>query len=193
VESALSAFGIVFLAELGDKTMLFSLTAATRYRWWVVLLPICLAIALLNGIAVAVGGVAGELLPEQVIAALAAALFIAFGVWTLRSGGDDSDEETPAPTSQTTTLRVMLVLGAVFFLAELGDKTQIATLTLAGLPGSSVVMVWLGATLGMIAVNGLAVAAGVRLERLVPVNLVRIAAGIVFIGFGLAVLALAFL
>jgi Ca2+/H+ antiporter, TMEM165/GDT1 family len=190
VEAFLSTFGLVFLAELGDKSMLFSLSAATRYRWWMVLLPIAVATALLNGLAVIAGGIAGDLLPEAVVAVAAGALFIAFGLWTLR--GDDEDDEDVS-TAYLSPWRVMLALGLVFFLAEFGDKTQIATMALAGLHGGgAIVAVWLGATLGMVGTNALAVFAGRRLERYLPPRVVRLAAAGVFIAFGVLSLVLAF-
>lgn len=186
----LSAFGIVFLAELGDKTMLFALTAATRYRWWLVLAPIVVATALLTALAVVIGGVAGELLPERIVALVAAALFIGFGLWTLLDAEDD-DEETPTADPRSP-IRVMAVIGAVFFLAELGDKTQIATVSLAGLHAASAWLVWLGATAGMIGVNLIAIVAGARLHRLLPRRLIRLLAAVVFIGFGVVAGVLAF-
>lgn len=188
MEAFLSTLGLVFIAEVGDKSMLFSLTAATRYRGWMVLASISVATALLALLAVLVGGAAAEFLPDQLVALAAGALFIGFGIWTLLS--DEDDEEVPA-SRRASGLRVMLFLGTVFFLAELGDKTQIATMALAGLHDGSGFAVWAGATLAMIAANGSAIAAGTQLERVLPRRVVRMAAAVVFIGFGLAALALA--
>ncbi len=191
MEALLSAFGIVFLAELGDKSMLFSLTAATRYRWWMVLIPVAVASALLMGLAVLVGGVAGELLPDQVVAVVAALLFIGFGIWILLAGDEDARDED-VTTSNHSRMRVMVALGSFFFLAEFGDKTQVATLSLAGLQSDAAVFVWVGATVAMVAVNGLAILAGTRITRYVGRSLIRFAAGALFIGFGLAALIFTF-
>jgi putative Ca2+/H+ antiporter (TMEM165/GDT1 family) len=191
-EALLSAFGIVFLAELGDKSMLFSLTMAARYRWWIVFAAVSGASVLLMGLAVAVGGVAGELLPERLVAVMAAALFIGFGLWTLRpSSASDEDELVQERGQPQSIVRTVAFLGSVFFLAELGDKTQVAALSLAGLQGAAALPIWLGAAAGMIAVNGLAVLAGTRIVRLVPERTVRIASGVLFIAFGVAALVLA--
>jgi Ca2+/H+ antiporter, TMEM165/GDT1 family len=191
MEALLSAFGIVLLAELGDKSMLLSLTAATRFRWWVVLIPVVVATAVLMGLAVVVGGLAGEFLPERLIALVAAALFIGFGVWTLRS--DDDDDEGDLSTTFRSPVRVMLALGLLFFASEFGDKTQIATLSLAGLHSTALApLVWLGATVGMVASNALGIFVGARLNRLLPVRVIRIAAGVAFIGFGVMAVTLAF-
>ena len=193
----LTAFGLIFLAELGDKSMLFSLAAATRLRWWVVLLPVAASTALLMALAVAVGGVAGEVLPDWLVALVAAVLFVGFGVWALL-GDDDDDEAGEAPVARGSVLRVMAALFAVFFVAEFGDKTQIATMSLAGLESASAVWVWAGATAGMLATNGLAIAAGARLsgwleQRPEARRWVRMAAGLVFVGFGILAAVLVFL
>lgn len=188
-EALTSAFGLVFLAELGDKSMLLSLTAATRYQWWVVLIPVAVATALLTALAVVAGGLVAGLLPEAVVAVAAGLLFILFGVWTLR--GDDDDDEDDVSTARRGVLRVMMALGAIFFLAEFGDKTQIATVALAGLRPGEGLWVWIGATTGMVATNALAIAAGARLERYLPPQVIRIAAATVFFGFGVLALVVA--
>lgn len=191
MEALLSAFGVVFLAELGDKSMLLSLTAATRYRWWVVLAAVSAASAVLMALAVAVGGVAGELLPDRLVAAVAALLFIGFGLWTLLGGEEDEDEALEA--APRSNLRVFFALSAVFLLAEFGDKTQVATLSLAGLQSGSALLVWAGATGAMIAVNALAIGAGSRLHRYLPERLIRVSAGVLFLVFGVGTIALALL
>lgn len=192
MEALFSAFGIVLLAELGDKSMLLSLTAATRYRWWVVLIPVAIATATLMGLAVVVGGVAGEFLPERLVVLVAAALFIGFGVWTLRDGDDDEEEDLS--TSLRSPVRIMLALGVLFFASEFGDKTQIATLSLAGLHSTSLApLVWIGATGGMVASNALGIFVGARLNRLLPSRIIRIAVGVAFIGFGAVALILVFI
>lgn len=188
-EALTSAFGLIFLAELGDKSMLFSLTAATRYRWWAVLIPVTIATALLTGLAVVAGGVVAELLPERAVAVVAGVLFLVFGMWTLRA--DEDEEEDDLATARRGALRIMMALGAVFFLAEFGDKTQIATVALSGLHPGEGLAVWAGATGGMVATNALAIAAGARLERYLPPRVIRIVAATVFFVFGVLALLVA--
>jgi Ca2+/H+ antiporter, TMEM165/GDT1 family len=191
MEALLTAYGIVFLAELGDKSMLFSLTAATRYRWWMVLIAVSAATAVLMALAVIVGGVAGELLPDRAVAIVAALLFIGFGIWTLLGDEDDADEDLPQ--AQRSAVRAMVALAALFFVLEFGDKTQVATLSLASLRSGEAVFVWLGATAGMVTVNALAIAVGSRLNRYLPERVVQVASGALFIVIGLLTLAIAFL
>lgn len=191
MEALLSAFGIVFLAELGDKSMLFSLTAATRYRWWLVLVAVTVATAVLMALAVLAGGIAGELLPERLVAVIAAVLFIGFGAWTLL--GEDEDDEEVADIATRSDWRIMTALGAMYFIAELGDKTQLATLSLAGIQSSSAILIWAGATAGMVAVNALAIVAGARLTRFLSPRLLRPIAGVLFLAVGVLTLVLAFL
>lgn len=187
LEALASAWGLAFLAELGDKSMLFSLTAATRYRWWIVLLPVTIATALLSGLAVVAGGLVAGLLPDTAVAVGAGALFILFGMWTLNADADEDGDDLA--TSRRGILRVMLALGAVFFVAEFGDKTQLATVALAGLNAGHGVWIWLGATAGMFMTNALAVAAGARLERYLPPRVIRVTAASVFFIFGLVALS----
>lgn len=178
----ITAFGVVFLAELGDKSMLFSLTAATRYRWWVVLLPVVLATAALTALAVVLGSVLAGLLPERAVALLAAGLFVGFGVWMLLEG-EEADEEA-VDAGPRAPLQAMAMIGTVFFLAELGDKTQIATMSLAGLHEASPVLVWAGATAGLVATNALAIALGQRARHLLPQRVLHVLAAAVFIVTG---------
>ena len=189
IEALTSAWALVFIAELGDKSMLLSLTAATRYRWWVVLLPVAMSTALLMGLAVLAGELVAGILPGDLVAVAAGTLFILFGLWTLR--GDAVGDEDDLSTARRGVARVMLALGAVFFVAEFGDKTQLSTVALVGLHPGEGPWVWLGATLGMVATNALAIVAGARIERFLPPRAIQLTAAAVFVLFGVAALALA--
>ena len=177
--SFLLSFGVIFVAELGDKSQLMALTFATRYRALPVLIGITIATALVHLVSVVVGAVLGAALPTRAITIVAAIAFIAFGLWTLR--GDqltEADEARAARQNRSTVLTV----GTVFFLAELGDKTMLATITLAtreeGLFGT-----WLGSTLGMVAADALAIVAGRALGTRLPERTIRIGAAISFFVF----------
>ena len=192
MSAALSAFGLVFVAELGDKSMLLVLTLAARYRWWVVLIAISVSAAVLMALAVALGRVAGELLPPEVVGVAAGLLFIAFGVVSLRGAGDTEDEEEIATEAQGRSRFVVIgLLTGAFVLAEFGDKTQVATLSLAGVESASPLRLWLGATLGLIAADTIALAAGGFIARHVPEQLLARVAGVLFIAFGLVTIGLA--
>lgn len=183
------AFGLVFVAEAGDKSMLLALTLAVRYRWWV-LVAIALETAVAMGLAVVAGGVAEAVLPERAVGSGAAVLFIAFGVWTLlaREGADEAIETK----SDRPLVLVIGGLAVAMFLAELGDKTQLAALSLAGLHADETVLVWLGASAGMIAADAVAIFVGIRLGRALPQRMIAIVAGLAFIAFGLVTLVVTF-
>jgi putative Ca2+/H+ antiporter (TMEM165/GDT1 family) len=176
--SFLLSFGVIFIAEMGDKSQLMALTFATRYRALPVLIGITIATALVHLVSVVVGAVLGAALPTRAITIVAALAFIAFGLWTLRG-----DELTAADEARATrqARSTVLTVGTVFFLAELGDKTMLATVTLAtreGLFGT-----WLGSTLGMVAADALAIVAGRALGTRLPERTIRIGAAISFFVF----------
>jgi putative Ca2+/H+ antiporter (TMEM165/GDT1 family) len=180
----LVSFGIIFVAELGDKSQLMALAFATRYPVLPVLAGITAATALVHLLSVVIGAVVGAAIPTTAVTALAAIAFVGFGVWTLR--GDRLTEEDEARAARPAR-RVVLAVGGVFFLAELGDKTMLATVTLA--TDSDVVGVWLGSTLGMVAADALAIVAGRALGTRLPDRAVRIGAAIAFFVFAALLLA----
>jgi Ca2+/H+ antiporter, TMEM165/GDT1 family len=176
VEDALAAFGLVFLAELGDKSMLLAVALASRYRPWPVLGGIAIAAFSMLGAATLAGAAIGTALPERPLAIGAGLLFLGFGVWTLRDDGDGVDR---------TTLRSGSVLVGVtiaFLVAEFGDKTMLATATLATTRGP--VPTWLGASLGMTAASGVAIAIVTALGTRLPDRVVRVAAAVAFLAVG---------
>ena len=178
------AFATVFVAELGDKSQLLTLALATRLRPVPLLAGLGLAIALLCGVAVVAGGLLGLTIPERPVTIAAGALFIVFGLWTLRPQWDDSDVEEADPADRTVRSersQLLAALGAFFF-AELGDKTQLATLTLA--TQRSPLAVWVGATLGMFTATALALVVGRVVGTRLPEKPIRIAAAVLFLVFG---------
>ena len=122
------SFGVMFVAELGDKSQLMALTFATRYRPLPVLVGITVATAVVHAVSVAVGYGLGAALPTGWIALVAAIAFFGFGAWTLR--GDTLTDEEQAKAERSTGSAVVAA-SVAFFLAELGDKTMLATITLA--------------------------------------------------------------
>ena len=180
-----STFALVFVSELGDKSMLLALTLGGRYRWWIVLLAITISAA----VAVLAGGAVDAVLPRSWIAVAAALRFGSVGVWTWLRAGDTDRHEEVANRGQAVWLTVLALTGA-FVLSEFGDKTQLAVLSLSGLNPSSRFAVWLGGTLGFIVVDGLAVFLGDRLRRVVSPFAIARASAVVFVAFGLLTLAL---
>lgn len=170
---------MIFLAELGDKTQLVALTLATRYSTKVVLAGIFVATLLVHIFSAALGNLAGDILPTHWIHFLAGIAFIVFGLWTLR--GDCLDDEECSYEKKRLASPFMIV-ATVFFLAELGDKTMLSTVTLAA--GCAFIPVWLGSTLGMVISDGLAIWIGKVLGARLPERAVKIGAAIIFFAFG---------
>ncbi|MDT7579187.1 MAG: Ca2+/H+ antiporter, family [Pseudonocardiales bacterium] len=173
------SFGVVFVAELGDKSQLMALTFATRYRALPVLIGITLATAVVHAVSVAIGYGLGAALPTGWIAVVAAIAFVGFGAWTLRGDALTDAEQAKAGRSTGSAVAAASV---AFFLAELGDKTMLATITLATQHGWF--GTWLGSTVGMVAADALAILVGRRLGRNLPERVVRVGASALFFLFG---------
>ncbi|EOM74322.1 UPF0016 domain-containing protein [Rhodococcus rhodnii] len=179
LEALLISFGVIFVAELGDKSQLMAMTFALRYRWWVVVAAITVATAVVHLISVVIGHYVGVALPTELIGIVGGLAFLAFGVWTLR--GDSLSSEERSKAQRVTTSAFFAVLSA-FFLAELGDKTMLATVTLA--VDHDAFGVWLGSTVGMVAADALAIALGAVLGRHLPERAVALGAAVLFFVFG---------
>jgi Ca2+/H+ antiporter, TMEM165/GDT1 family len=184
-----TAFVVLLLAELGDKSQLLALTFATRFRWWQVLVGVAVAATVLLGVASALGGALGALLPERAIAAVGGALFLGFAAWTgarvPAAGRDDDPDGTGATSTPGARSALPTVIGA-FLVAELGDKSMFATAALAG--ARDPVAVWLGAAAGMTVAAGLAVAVGVLLHRRLPARRLQQVAVLAFALVGLVLI-----
>ena len=174
------SFAVIFVAELGDKSQLMALTFATRYKPWPVLIAITAATALVHLASVGIGYGLGAALPTDWISLVAGIAFLIFGAWTLR-GDALSDEEKGK--AEMATGSAILAVGTAFFLAELGDKTMLATITLATQHGW--LGTWLGSTLGMVAADALAIVVGRLLGRHLPEKVIKYGAAALFAIFGI--------
>jgi Ca2+/H+ antiporter, TMEM165/GDT1 family len=173
---------VVALAEMGDKTQLIALMLASRYRRpWTVMLGILIATVCNHALASSVGVWVAGLLPPSWLAWILGLGFIGFGAWILvpDRGRDAAEQQGWGP---------LLTTAVVFFMAEMGDKTQLATLAL-GARFDSMVAVTAGTTLGMLVADGLAVFAGDRLTAIVPMRTIRWIAASLFFAFGAAAIA----
>jgi len=180
LSAILISLAVVFVAELGDKSQLITMTYALRHRWWVVLSGVAIAAMLVHGLSVAIGHFLGLTLPERPIAFAGAIAFLLFAVWTWRegrSGGDDDEVRVVEPRF------VVFAIVSSFVLAELGDKTMLATVTLAS--DHNWLGVWIGATVGMVLADGVAIAAGVLLHKRLPEGFLHSLASVLFLVFGL--------
>jgi Ca2+/H+ antiporter, TMEM165/GDT1 family len=183
----LTAFGLVFVVELPDKTMVATLILTTRYRGLPVFVGVISAFAIQCVIAAAFGGVL-TLLPELVVTGVVTVLFGLGAVLLLREGfGRVTDDESDAVRSGAGSvpfLRSALTSFGVLFAAEWGDASQFAT---AGLSARFGMPVWvgLGSWLALSAVAGLAVLLGAKIRDKIRPRLVQRVAGVVFAGFAL--------
>ena len=179
MEAFLVSFGIIFVAELGDKSQLMALTFATRYKALTVLVGITVATALVHAFSVLVGAVVGASIPTHTISLVAGVAFFAFAAWTIR--GDSLDDEEAAK-AQRSTRSAVAAASLAFFLAELGDKTMLATITLATTEGA--IGTWAGSTLGMVAADALAIVVGKQLGARLPERAIKYGAAATFVIFG---------
>ena len=180
----LLSFGVIFVAELGDKSQLMALAFATRFRAWPVLIAITLATAVVHLISVALGGFVGNALPTRTIHIISGIAFLGFAAWTFR--GDKLTEEDEEST-HVSSRHIIMSVGTVFFMAELGDKTMLATVTLA--TNESLFGTWAGSTLGMVVADALAIWVGKVLGDRLPEKAIRIGASLAFLAFGVWMLA----
>jgi putative Ca2+/H+ antiporter (TMEM165/GDT1 family) len=183
MHALLLSFGVIFVAELGDKSQLMALAFAARYKPWPVLVGISIATAVVHAVSVLVGAVLGASIPTHTISIVAGVAFFGFAAWTLRGDTLDADEAAKVDRS---TRSAILAASAAFFLAELGDKTMLATITLATTEGAF--GTWAGSTLGMVAADALAILVGKQLGDRVPERFIKLGAAGAFVVFGFVLL-----
>jgi Ca2+/H+ antiporter, TMEM165/GDT1 family len=177
MQAILSSFLLVAASEMGDKTQLLAFSLATRFRRpWPILAGILVATLANHALASSAGAWISAHVPPQILAGVLAATFILFGLWTLKPDTLDASERDERFGPFLTTV-------VLFFLAEMGDKTQLATVALAARFGS-VVLVTAGTTVGMLAADGLAVFLGETLAAKVGAKQIRWAAAALFFVFG---------
>jgi len=181
------ALVFVLIAEMGDKTQLVALAFATRFPARTVLAGVFVATLLVHLISVTLGEAASFALPVFWIKLLAGLSFIGFGLWTLR--GDKLDEGEKLTASRFGPLMTVAIS---FFLAELGDKTMLATVTIAS-QQRSFIGVWIGSSLGMVIADGLAIVVGKILGRKLPEKEIKFGAALIFFASGLYTLIEAFM
>ncbi|MGB2948154.1 MAG: TMEM165/GDT1 family protein [Rhodococcus sp. (in: high G+C Gram-positive bacteria)] len=179
LSALLLSFAVIFVAELGDKSQLMAMTFALRYRWYVVIGGITVATTIVHLVSVAVGHFLGLSIPTAAISIVGGIAFVVFGLWTLR--GDSLSEDEGAKASKITR-SAFLAIASAFFLAELGDKTMLATVTLA--TDNDWVGVWIGSTVGMVAADALAIVVGAVLGKHLPERTIQYSAAALFFVFG---------
>lgn len=192
MDAFILTIGVVFVAELGDKSQLMAVAAAARHPVLVVLPGIALAAAAVHALSVVAGRALAEVLSGPAATVVAGLAFLGFAAWTLLAGGEEDDGgdggdgggggPVGVRAPRRTGAGASLAIAATFFVSEVGDKTMLATAALAARQGA--LATWAGATVGMVAADGLAIVVGRRLAAHLPETTVRRAAAAVFAVFG---------
>ena len=181
------AFSAIFVAEFGDKSQLLILAFATRYPWRPIVLGLVLAASVIQGISVLVGAAVGAVLPTNLVAIVSGVAFLAVAAWTLMQGDEQGDEETAKPSRTLAGIGLVMSVAATFVIAELGDKTMLATFALAASQGP--LPTWIGSTIGEVAANLVAVVVGRQVGSRLSPQLIRIGSAALFAIAGALVLA----
>lgn len=177
----MNSFLLVFASEMGDKTQLLALVLTARYKKpWIILLGVFIATVLNHALASWLGSWVSSLVSHQTLTWILAGIFFVFGLWILIPDKEEEFKEIGHFGALVTTV-------IVFFLAEMGDKTQLATIAL-GARYQDTTTVTIGTTLGMMASNALAIFLGKKLLERVPMQWVRIFACCLFMIFGIGIL-----
>ncbi len=178
MEAFFVSTGVVALAEIGDKTQLLALLLAARFRApWPIVGGIFIATLANHALASAVGAWLVSVIGADALRWILGLSFIAMAAWTL------IPDSAPEETDSAPRYGVFLTTAFAFFLVEMGDKTQLATVALAA-QFHSIILVVLGTTVGMMIANAPVVFAGDALMRRVPLKWIRIVAALSFAALG---------
>jgi Ca2+/H+ antiporter, TMEM165/GDT1 family len=189
VQSLLASLGLVFVAELGDKTQLVALGFGARHRLGPVLVGVAIGYGVSNLLSVLAGGLLGVALPVRAIGLMGGLLFLGFAAWTLRDRDAGAGEEADADGEGAGTIdrrSIVLSVAGAMFVAELGDKTMLATATLAA--QGSPLHTWVGATVGIILGGTLGVLLGRVFGAGRPERVTRLGSAALFALFGAVLL-----
>ena len=180
----------VVLAEMGDKTQLLAMAFATRFRWQTVLWAVLAATLINHLLAVALGNVITQFIPIDWIKLVAAGSFILFALWTIRGDALHGEDQRQGSSPFWT-------VAIAFFIAEMGDKTQLMTIALAAdeavkIGGAGwlakcqqIIPVWMGTTTGMMIADAFGIVVGIVLHKHIPEKAVKWVAALCFAAFGL--------
>lgn len=181
MESIFNSFLLVAATEMGDKTQLLAFVLASRFKKpWTILFGIFVATVLNHLLASSLGIFVAQAIPPNILKWMLASIFIGFAAWILIPDKNDEREKSHRFGAFLTTV-------VSFFLAEMGDKTQLSTVALAA-KYHDVIFVTIGTTLGMMASDGLAVFFGEQIAERASMKLVRVFTSLLFVGFGIGIL-----
>ncbi len=180
------AFGVIFVAELGDKSQLLALNFGARYPLRTVAAGLTVGYAAAGVIATVVGGLLGAAFPERSIEIVGGLVFLVFAALALRESNDDADDDDADAVSVSVARSVVVTIALTIAVAEMGDKTQIATATLAA--QANPVATWIGATAGEVCSGMVGAVAGMALGDRVRPGVLRWISVVLFAVFGLVML-----
>jgi putative Ca2+/H+ antiporter (TMEM165/GDT1 family) len=173
-----ASLAFVVLAEMGDKTQLLAMSFATCYNPYKVMLAVFIATIANHALAVVAGQLVTTVVPIDIISLAASLSFIGFGLWTIR--GDQLKDEA----KKVSRYGAVATVAIAFFIAEFGDKTQLATISLAA-DYQNPVSVLMGTTIGMLIADGIGIVVGVVLCRRIPQRKIKWFSAAIFVIFGL--------
>jgi Ca2+/H+ antiporter, TMEM165/GDT1 family len=176
VTAFIASLVFVVLAEMGDKTQLLAMAFACKFRWQTVMWGVFVATAVNHLMAAAAGSYLAAIVPMAYIKIAAAVSFIIFGLWTIR--GDTLEGE-----DKKYNFGPFWTVTIAFFMAEMGDKTQLATIALA-VEYNTIIPVWMGTTIGMIISNGFGIIVGNVMGKHIPERAIKWVSALIFIAFG---------
>lgn len=173
------AFGLIFVAEMGDKTQILAMAFATRYKVKMVLVGIFLGSLLNHGLAVILGSYLSNFIPIATMQMVAGFAFVAFALWSLQMEEDEDEEDKPKKAWGP-----VMTVAMAFFIGELGDKTQLTAITLSA-EGNYPVFILMGTVLGMIVTGGLGIYVGKKIGDKIPEIAIKFIAASIFMFFGI--------
>lgn len=173
-----TSFIMVLLAEMGDKTQLLAMAFAAKYPWKKVLFGILAATILNHFIAIIAGIYLHFFIAKDIIEIITSIAFIIFGLWILK---DDKLEDE----AEKSHFNIFWTITIAFFLAEMGDKTQLATMALSAQIGTDMIYILSGTTLGMLVADGLGILLGATLHKYISDKTIKKFASLIFILFGI--------
>ncbi|KDR96490.1 Putative Ca2+/H+ antiporter, TMEM165/GDT1 family [Peptoclostridium litorale DSM 5388] len=170
---------LIIMAEMGDKTQILAMAFATKYNVKKVLMGIFIGSFLNHGLAVIFGSYVSKFMPIGIVQTIAGILFIGFALWTLRATEDEEEEGASEKYGPVATV------ATAFFIGELGDKTQLAAITLAS-DAVFPIFILMGTVTGMVITGGFGIIIGSRLGKKVPETTIKVASACIFMIFGIA-------
>lgn len=178
INEFIKAFILIFFAEMGDKSQLIAMTFATQYKLKTVLIGIFIGTAINHMLAVTIGVFLSQLIPISIVQVLASLFFLIFGLLTLREEPEESTDQ-----EKKLSIHPVMMIATVFFIGELGDKTQLTTIALASHSLAPIITL-AGTVLGMFVTSIMGILIGYKFGKDIPEFTIKIVSASIFIIFG---------